>query len=51
MGHGTDPVSKWYGDLTDQHTNDRYHAIWNLKPYNPRWQATSITVEHESASA
>jgi hypothetical protein len=40
--YGTDPDSKWVGDLVDQHTTDRYHAFWTLQPYNANWQKTKI---------
>lgn len=43
VGTGTDPDSGWTGDLTDQHTTDRYHAIWHLRPYNAYWSTTLIT--------
>lgn len=39
---GTDPDSGWYGDLVDEHTNDRYHAYWSLAPYNSRYQYETI---------
>lgn len=43
---GTDPVSQYFGTLVDQHTNDRYHAIYTLQPYNANWMTTTIYLEH-----
>jgi hypothetical protein len=45
---GTDPNSGWVGTLTDQHTTNRYHAIWNLIPYNSLWQYTTTAEFHLS---
>jgi hypothetical protein len=42
VGHGTDPSSGWFGDYIDQHTNNRKHAYWGLKPYNVHWSTTTI---------
>lgn len=39
---GTDPDSGYVGDLINQHTSDRYHAIWHLKPYND-YASTTFT--------
>lgn len=50
VGRGTDPNSGWSGMLVDQHTTDRYHAIWNLIPYNSRWATTSTGEFHLSTS-
>jgi hypothetical protein len=44
VDYGTDPEKGWSGALIDQHTNNRYHAIWNLIPYNSQW-ATTLTVD------
>jgi len=41
-----DPNSRWYGDLVDQHSTDRYHAFWSLRPYNSQWSTTVITKVH-----
>jgi hypothetical protein len=49
VGHGTDPDSLWVGDYVDEHTRDRKHAFWSLKPYNAdRASTTYITVVHVS---
>lgn len=45
-GVSTDPNSGWKGTLVDQHTTDRYWAIWNLRPYNSQWASTSTTEFH-----
>jgi hypothetical protein len=45
---GTDPTSGWTGYLVDQHSTDRRHAIWHLKPYNSQWASTSYTEFHLS---
>ncbi|AVX20014.1 Putative amidase domain-containing protein [Carboxydocella sporoproducens DSM 16521] len=42
VGYGTDPTSGYVGNLQDQHTTDRYHAIWHLRPYNSKWTTTVI---------
>ncbi len=43
IGYGQDMEGYGgYGDLIDQHTTDRYHAIWHLRPYNSRWSTTTI---------
>jgi hypothetical protein len=39
--NGTDPKSGWTGQLVDAHTNNRYHAIWNLIPYNSQAATTA----------
>lgn len=44
VGVGRDPVSGLSGDLTDQHTSDRQHAIWHLLPSNDDWRTTRITM-------
>jgi hypothetical protein len=38
---GTDPKSDWIGPLIDEHTTNRYHAIWNLIPYNSQAATTA----------
>lgn len=44
---GCDPSNpSWCGDLVDQHTNDRYHAIWHLKPYNSQAATTKVKLMH-----
>jgi Putative amidase domain len=43
---GTDPNSGFIGTLVDQHTSDRKHAFWSLKPYNSNWQYTNIAFIH-----
>ncbi|MEW6771999.1 MAG: amidase domain-containing protein [Bacillota bacterium] len=40
--YGTDINSGKIGDLVDQHTTNRLHAIWHLIPYNPQYQTTRI---------
>lgn len=40
----TDPVKGWVGTLVDEHSTNRYHAIWNLIPYNSKW-AYTVTAE------
>ncbi|MGW2891650.1 amidase domain-containing protein [Streptomyces griseoruber] len=43
VGHGVDPSSPgWKGNYVDQHTTNRYHAFWSLKPYNAAWATTTI---------
>ena len=44
--NGHDPNSGVYGDLVDQHTTNRKHAIWTLQPYNPNWQTTIYGILH-----
>lgn len=46
VGWGTDPDPKsgLTGDLTDQHTSNRFHSIWHLRPYNAQWATTAIYV-------
>lgn len=34
VGIGVDPDSGFYGNLVDEHTNNRRHAFWSLYPYN-----------------
>ncbi|PIU26996.1 MAG: hypothetical protein COW32_00945 [Candidatus Aquicultor secundus] len=46
----TDPNSGYHGDLVDQHTTDRYHAIWNLWPYNDNRWTTKIDIMHIDSS-
>jgi hypothetical protein len=36
----------WYGDLSDQHTTDRYHVSWNHIEVNPQWPTTVIWEVH-----
>lgn len=43
---GTDANSGWSGNLIDQHTTDRYHAIWHLWPYNSNRYTTKIDLIH-----
>ena len=50
VGTGVDPVKSMYGNLIDQHTNDHYHAIWNLKPYNLDYKTTTFYFEHIQAN-
>jgi len=47
--NGTDPNQTSYtGNLQDQHSNARYHAIWHLKPYNANWATTVFRVYRPS---
>lgn len=41
VGWGTDPNSGWYGNYVDQHTTDRRHAFWSLRPYNSQMASTT----------
>jgi len=54
VGIGTDPNlypnQVWYGNYIDEHTSNRYHAFWSLKPYNAFWSTTTIYFMHISAS-
>jgi hypothetical protein len=43
---GTDPHSGMYGDLVDQHTNNRTDAFWWLYPYNPQRNTKDCYLEH-----
>ena len=44
---GCDPHQAGYcGDLQDQHTNNHYHAIWHLAPYNDHRGTTRIRLMH-----
>lgn len=43
--NGTDAISpRWVGSLVDQHTSNRYHAIWHLGPYNQHYKTTSLYI-------
>jgi Putative amidase domain len=54
VGIGDDPNlypnQVWYGNYIDEHTSNRYHAFWSLKPYNSYWSTTTIYFMHVSAS-
>jgi putative amidase-like protein len=54
VGIGTDPNlypnQVWYGNYIDEHTSNRYHAFWSLKPYNAYWSTTTIYFMHISSS-
>jgi hypothetical protein len=46
VGYGTDPNLSnqvWAGNYIDEHTNNRYHAFWSLKPYNAFYATTATT--------
>ena len=43
---GTDPNSGFIGTLVDEHTSNRKHAFWSLKPYNSNWQYTTVYFYH-----
>jgi hypothetical protein len=53
VGIGDDPNQLpnqvWYGNYVDEHTNNRYHAFWSLKPYNAWWSTTTIYFMHVSS--
>ena len=40
--YGKDINSGKIGDLVDQHTTNRLHAIWHLIPYNDKYRTTRI---------
>jgi hypothetical protein len=40
--NGIDPTTGLRAALVDQHTTDRYHAVFTLQPYNPDWRTTRI---------
>ncbi|SHM73807.1 Putative amidase domain-containing protein, partial [Caldanaerovirga acetigignens] len=42
VANGTDPNSGYSGALVDQHTTNRYHAIWSLSYYNEDRETTNI---------
>lgn len=46
VNNGHDATYPLSGSLVDQHTNDRYHEIWNLYPTNPYWSTTDIYEVH-----
>lgn len=39
-------TSNWYGDLSDQHTTDRYHVSWSHIEVNADWPTTTIYEVH-----
>lgn len=45
-GSGTDPNGGDIGTLVDQHTKNRFHAIWSLETYNTDKYTTTIYVTH-----
>ena len=45
-GYGDDPNSNLSGNYVNQHSNDRRHAFWSLKPYNSYWRDTTISFVH-----
>ena len=49
VGIGTDPGSGWYGNIVDEHTTGRKHAIWHLTPYNSQWASTNTAEIHVSS--
>ena len=50
VGYGTDPNNPtWKGNYIDEHTSNRYHAFWSLKPYNALYATTTIYFEHINA--
>lgn len=53
VGIGDDPNLEpnqvWYGNYIDEHTSNRYHAFWSLKPYNADWKTTTIYFMHIDA--
>jgi hypothetical protein len=51
VANGTDPNGNHYsGALIDQHTSDRYHAIWSLSSYNQYKLTTRIYSVHMNNS-
>jgi cell wall-associated NlpC family hydrolase len=54
VGIGTDPNlypnQVWYGNYIDEHTSNRGHAFWSLKPYNAYWSTTTVYFVHISAN-
>jgi hypothetical protein len=54
VGIGTDPNlypnQVWYGNYVDEHTTNRGHAFWSLKPYNAFWATTTIYFMHIDAA-
>ena len=50
VGHGTDPDSGLFGDYTDQHSTNRFHSFWSLKPYNLQRGMTVIYLVRISSS-
>lgn len=51
VADGTDPNGDHYtGRLVDQHTTNRYHAIWSLSSYNTWKLYTNIFTEHLKSS-
>ena len=40
------PGVQWWGDLSDQHTNDRYHSSWSHTEVNYDWPTTTIWEVH-----
>jgi hypothetical protein len=40
----------WIGNYIDEHTNNRRHAFWSLKPYNVDWPTTTIYFQHISSA-
>ncbi len=54
VGYGTDPNlypnQVWDGNYVDEHTSNRYHAFWSLKPYNAYYATTTIYFMHIDAA-
>lgn len=51
VGYGPDATSpSWKGNYVDQHTSNRYHAFWSLKPYNAAWATTTVYFMHIDAA-
>jgi len=49
VANGTDQEFGYYtGALQNQHTNDHYHVIWTLYPYNAHFSTTKIYCMHMS---
>jgi hypothetical protein len=45
-GYSQYTSSSWYGDLSDQHTTDRYHVSWSHIEVNADWPTTTIWEVH-----
>lgn len=45
-GYGDDPNSDLSGNFVNQHSNNRKHAFWSLKPYNEYWRSTKVHFVH-----
>ena len=46
VGVGTDPYFGEYGNVVDSHTNNRYHAFWDLYGENQSRATTTVYTVH-----